>query len=90
MFISDCLSNNDEEEENGQPTANDQPKVIWLSENPPLASAASLAAEELLTKLEVLASDDPGELIFKFLRRLFMQTLFTSSGFSCSLFSLMT
>ncbi|PIK48442.1 hypothetical protein BSL78_14690 [Apostichopus japonicus] len=36
-------------------------EAVKSIKNPPLASAASLAAEELLTKLEVLASDDPGK-----------------------------
>ena len=41
-------------------SSDDLLRVVWLSHDPPLASALSQEAEAVIQRLEVIASDDPG------------------------------
>ncbi|KAJ8045746.1 D-glutamate cyclase, mitochondrial [Holothuria leucospilota] len=58
MFITDNLS---QKECVKSASLVDQPRVIWLSHDPPLASALSQTAEAVIRRLEVIGSDDPGK-----------------------------
>lgn len=76
MYTSDSLVSDGGGEL--QCPTNDRPLVVWLSREPPLASALSQTAEDTLRKLEIICSDDPGEY-----REALIRTTVTNSFCTC-------